>query len=185
MATLSAWKFATAEGADEAERLLLGLQKQQLITVIDAAIVTWPAGKKKPKTRQLHNLAGAGALTGAFWGMLFGLLFFIPLIGLAIGAGMGALMGSMGDVGIDDNFIRQVRDKVTPGTSALFLLTSNAVIDRVIDALKGTQMELVSTNLSAEQEQKLRDAFEDTDEAVSAAGTANVTEPATPTQPQA
>lgn len=185
METLSVLKFPTADGARNLLGTLQNLQKQQLIEIHDAAIVTWPPDKKKPKTEQLNNLAGVGALGGAFWGMLFGLLFFIPLIGLAIGAGMGALMGSMGDVGIDDNFIKQVRDKVTPGTSALFLLTSNAVIDRVIDALKGTQMELISTNLSAEQEQKLRDAFEDTDETVSAAGTANVTEPATPTQPQA
>lgn len=159
MATLSAWKFATAEGADEAERLLLGLQKQQLITVIDAAIVTWPAGKKKPKTRQLHNLAGAGALTGAFWGMLFGLLFFVPFLGLAIGAGMGALAGSMTDVGIDNDFMNGVRDKVTPGTSALFLLSEAAVADRVYPALEGLHPELITTNLSTEQEQQLRAAF--------------------------
>jgi uncharacterized membrane protein len=84
MATLSAWKFATADGAASTEQVLLDLQKQQLITVIDAAVVTWSEGKKKPKTRQLHSLAGAGALTGAFWGLLFGLLFFVPLLGMVI-----------------------------------------------------------------------------------------------------
>ena len=41
--------------------------------------------------------------------MLFGLIFFVPLLGMAVGAGMGALMGSMGDVGIDDAFIRRMR----------------------------------------------------------------------------
>ena len=87
------------------EALLLDLQKQQLIRVEDAAIVSWPPGKKKPQTRQLHNMAGRGALGGAFWGLLFGLLFFVPFLGMAIGAGMGALMGSMADVGIDDKFI--------------------------------------------------------------------------------
>jgi uncharacterized membrane protein len=161
MATLTALKFPTAEGADQLLGTLEQLQKQQLITIQDAAIVSWPAGKSKPKTRQISNLTGAGALTGAFWGMLFGLLFFIPLIGLAIGAGMGALAGSMADVGIDDNFIRQVREKVTPGTSALFLLSSGAVLDRVMDALRGTQMELIATNLSKDQEEKLRAAFEE------------------------
>ena len=59
----------------------------------------WPEGKKKPKTRQLKNLAGAGAMGGAFWGFLFGLLFFVPRPGMAIGAGMGALTGSLADVG--------------------------------------------------------------------------------------
>jgi len=161
MTTLTVLEFPSAEGADQLLGKLQDLQKQQLIQIQDAAIVTWPAGRKKPQTRQLHNLAGAGALGGAFWGMLFGLLFFIPFLGLAIGAGMGALMGSMSDVGIDDKFIRQVREKVKPGTSALFLLTSGAVVDRVVEAVKGTPMELVSTNLSAEQEQKLRAAFEE------------------------
>jgi len=159
MATLSAWKFATADGADGAEEILLDLQKQQLIAVIDAAVVTWPAGKKKPKTRQLQSLTGAGALTGAFWGMLFGLLFFIPFLGLAIGAGMGAMAGSMAHVGIDDDFINSVRDKVTPGTSALFLLTEAAVVDRVAPAMQPLHPELITTNLSAEQENQLRAAF--------------------------
>ena len=77
----------------------------------------------------------AGALGGAFWGFLFGLLFFIPLFGMAIGAAMGALAGSMGDVGIDDQFINEVREKITPGTSALFLMTQNAVEDKLSDAL--------------------------------------------------
>jgi len=159
MATLSAWKFDTPEGAEQAEQVLVGLQKQQLIAVVDAAVVTWPADKKKPKTRQLHNLAGAGALTGAFWGMLFGLLFFIPFLGMAIGAGMGALTGALTDVGIDDNFIKSVRDKVTPGTSALFLLTDTAVVDRVMPEMQRLHPELLSTNLSKEQEEQLRAAF--------------------------
>src|SRR4029453_17891521 len=103
--------------------------------------------------------AGAGALNGAFWGMLFGLLFFIPILGLAIGAGMGALMGSMADVGIDDKFIAEVRGKVTEGTSALFLMTSGAVQDKVRDAVKGQPFELIASNLTKEQEDELRAAF--------------------------
>ena len=80
----------------------------------DAAIVSWLEGKKRPKTRQLHNLAGAGALSGTFWGMLFGLIFFMPFLGAAIGAATGALAGSMSDVGIDDDFIAEVRKEVVP-----------------------------------------------------------------------
>ena len=155
-------------------------------------MVRWPAGDKKPKTRDLHSMAGvgamsgafwgflfgliffvpflgaaigasmggAGAMSGAFWGFLFGLIFFVPFLGAAIGAGMGALTGSMADVGIDDDFIRQVREKVTPGTSALFALTSGATApDRVIDELKQYDFEIISTNLPEEQEKQLREAF--------------------------
>lgn len=159
MATLTVWKFDDPQGADKAVGTLESLAKQQLITLHDAATVSWPAGARKPKTRQLHNLAGAGALGGAFWGMLFGLLFFIPLLGLAIGAAAGALAGSLTDVGIDDAFIKRVRDEVTPGTSALFVMTSDAVIDKVRAAFEGQRAELVSTNLSDEQERALREVF--------------------------
>ena len=115
MATLTVWKFATPEGADDAEATLEMLSKQELITIQDAATVTGPPGKKKPKTRQLDDLAGAGALGGAFWGLLFGLIFFVPLLGLAVGAAAGALGGSLADVGIDDDFINGVRAPDHPG----------------------------------------------------------------------
>jgi len=116
MASLTVFKFSTPEGANQMLEKVQSLQKMQLITVQDAAIVTWPQGKSKPKTKQLVSMAGIGALQGAFWGMLFGLIFFIPFFGLAIGAAMGALGGKMADYGIDDNFIKQTREKVTEGT---------------------------------------------------------------------
>lgn len=159
MASLTVWKFNTPDGADQALAKVESLSKQQLITVQDAAVVSWPEGKKKPKTRQAVNLAGLGALQGAFWGMLFGLLFFIPLFGLAVGAAMGALSGHFTDYGIDDDFIDDVRGKVTEGTSAIFLLTEEATVDKVSDAFKGTKMELIQSNLTAEQEAKLQEAF--------------------------
>jgi uncharacterized membrane protein len=67
----------------------------------------------------------------------------------------------MADVGIDDTFIREVRENVTPGTSALFVMSSNAVTDKVIDEFKDSGATLVSTNLSKDQEDKLREAFAD------------------------
>lgn len=159
MAALTVWKFKTADGAAEALSALQALQGQQLVQIQDAAIVEWPQGKKKPKTRQIANLTGAGALGGAFWGMLFGLLFFIPFLGMAVGALMGALAGHFSDYGIDDNFIKQVRSEVTEGTSALFLLTSNVTVDKVQAELQGKVGTLIRSNLSNEQEEQLRQAF--------------------------
>jgi uncharacterized membrane protein len=137
---------------------LLTLQKQQLLQIDDAAIMSKDANGK-PKLEQLHNLAGAGALGGAFWGMLFGLLFFIPILGLAVGAAAGALAGSMSDVGIDDKFIKQVGESITPGTAALFLLVSNVTVDKVLDQIKDIKFEVLQTNLSNEQENQLRSAL--------------------------
>src|SRR5829696_4598668 len=133
MATLSVLKFNDPGGADRVLIALEGLQERQMITLEDAAVVRWPQGDKKPKTHQLHSTAGAG---------------------------MGGLTGSLADVGIDDDFIRQVREKVTPGTSALFALTSGATApDRVIDELRQYDFEIISTNLPEEQEKQLREAF--------------------------
>jgi uncharacterized membrane protein len=160
MATLSVLKFNDPNGADRVLIALQGLQERQMITLEDAAVVSWPQGNRKPKTRELHSMAGVGAMSGAFWGFLFGLIFFVPFLGAAIGAGMGALSGSMTDVGIDEDFIKQVREKVTEGTSALFALTSGATApDKVIDELKQYDFEIISTNLPEEQENKLREAF--------------------------
>ncbi|HEX6921992.1 MAG TPA: DUF1269 domain-containing protein [Actinomycetes bacterium] len=161
MATLSVWKFQTPFGAEEAQHTLESLAKQELIKVHDAAIVSYPEGAKKPKTRQLASTTWAGSLGGAFWGMLFGLIFFVPLLGMAIGAGMGALAGSLTDVGINDDFIAKMRAEITPGTSALFVMTSDAVLDRVQEAFAGQSAQLVQTNLSKEEEEKLREVFSD------------------------
>src|ERR687897_3313668 len=148
MATLTVWKYDSTGGAENALALLERLQKEELIQVNDAAYVYWPEGKKKPKTEQANNLTGAGALGGSFWGLLFGLIFFVPLLGMAVGAAMGAMAGAMADVGIDDSFIREVRENVTPGTSALFVMSSHVVVDKVLDEFKQTGATLLSTNLS-------------------------------------
>jgi len=159
MTTLTAWKFHDPETAEQVRERVVEMQKQQLIQVHDAVVVTWPEGAKKPKTKQAFSPAAAGAAGGAFWGLLFGLIFFVPFFGAAFGAAMGALAGSMRDFGISDEFIESVRAKVTPGTSALFLLTSDAVQDRIKAELGDVDAELISTNLSIEDEQHLRDMF--------------------------
>lgn len=161
-ATLTVWKFNTPQGAEDASRTLQDLAKENIITVHDAATVSWQEGKKKPKTHQLNSAPGAGALGGGFWGLLFGLIFFVPLLGAAIGAASGALAGSLTDVGIDDGFINKVRDQVTPGTSALFVMTSDAVVDKVKDAFTGHEPDdLIFTNLNDDQEAALREVFAD------------------------
>lgn len=159
MATLTVLKFSTPTGAEESLKTLKSLQEQQLINIEDAATVSWPPGKKGPKTKQISNMAGIGALDGAFWGMLFGLLFFVPFFGLAIGAAMGALAGKFSDYGIDDHFIKEVQSQVVEGTSALFLMSSGAVVDKVVAALKDSNPEIIATNLPADKEAALKEAF--------------------------
>src|SRR5215469_3673261 len=153
-------EFESPDGAEKGLELAQGLQKQQLLQLLDAAIVIWPKGKKKPKTRHLGDLTCAGAWDGAFWGMLFGLLFFMPFLGAAFGAAVGALSGHFADYGIGKDFLEQVRNKVTEGSSALFLLLGQVTADRVVEAFKtAPKFEIIASNLSNEQEAKLKAAF--------------------------
>jgi uncharacterized membrane protein len=158
MATATVLKFATADGADTALVSLQDLQKQDLITLHDAAIVSWPSGRKGPSTKQV-SVVTTGALGGAFWAMFFGLIFFAPLSGLAVGVAAGALGGRFRDYGIDDAFLRRVRGAVTEGTSALFLMTSDALIDRVADSMKQADSEIITPTPSKDQERRSREAF--------------------------
>ena len=161
MATLTVWKFDSAEGADQAVEKLKNLQSQEIVEILDAATVSWPEGRKKPKTNQAYNLVGAGTFGGTFWGLLFGLIFFVPFLGAAIGAATGALSGYFSDYGINDDFIKQVRNEISEGKSALFVLTGQVTVDKVRDAFKEqlSHVELLQSNLSDEQETKLREDF--------------------------
>jgi uncharacterized membrane protein len=159
MATLTAFRFDTVDGADNALGVVPMLQEQQLITVLDAALVSWPKGKNRPSTRQVILPSGTQLLDGTFWGMLFGLIFFVPVLDAGRRAETDRLTSALSDVGIDDNFIYQVRSKLTEGTSALFVLSRDAVADTINDASKGEKPDLITINLLRDEEMKLRNLF--------------------------
>ena len=158
--TLTVITTPKIDGADEILSEISVLQKMELIKVEDAATVKRSLDGK-PKIKQAVGLVGQGALGGAFWGMLIGFLFLMPWLGAAIGAASGALSGKIADFGIDDGFIKTVGSRIEPGTSALFMLTSDAVLDKVAEALSAYEFEIIHTNLPAEQEAELRGLFAD------------------------
>jgi uncharacterized membrane protein len=156
LATLSVLKFDDPGGAYRGLIALQGLQQREMITLEDATVVSWPEGNNKPKASQLHGTSDVGAISDAFWGFLIGVIFFVPSLGIRT----GTLSSPLADVGIDDDFIRGVREKVTAGTSALFALTSGVTsLDEVVDELKAYDFEIISTSLPEEQERQLREAF--------------------------
>ena len=123
--------------------------------------MAWPEGEKKPKAHHLEDKKSSKALGGAFWGLLFGLIFGVPFFGIALGAGFGLLSDESPDKGLSKFFIDEIGSKVTEGTSALFLKTSNAELDKVTKAVKaqGWKYEIISTNLTEGHEQQLREEF--------------------------
>lgn len=156
--TLAVWTFDTPEGAEETMHALEELAREGLIDLHDAAAVSWPSSSMKLRTTEL--CPGGGALGGSFWGLLLGFVFFVPLIGAALGTATGLVSDALSAVGIDDGFINRVRDRVTPGTSALFVLATDSVVDSVRDRIGGRlPSDPIFTDLTDGQEAALRDVF--------------------------
>ena len=161
MATLVAVVFDDESTAFEMRGALVKMQKQFLLEMEDAVVVTRdPDGKTK--LHQAVSLTTAGAVSGAFWGMLIGLLFLNPLLGAAVGAGAGALSAKFRDIGIDDKMMKDVGDSLKPGTSALFVLLKKITADKVIDGLKPFvgRGRVFQSSLSKDDEKALRDVLE-------------------------
>jgi uncharacterized membrane protein len=158
MATLVVIDYESEIKAEEVRLALLKMQKDYLIDVADAVVVVREADGKV-RLRQMYNLTAAGAVSGGFWGTLVGVLFLNPLFGMAVGAAAGALSGALSDVGIDDNFMKELAETLQPGTAALCVLIRSMTEDRVVEEIRQFGGKLIKTNLSHEDESKLRAAL--------------------------
>jgi uncharacterized membrane protein len=161
MSTLVAVVFADESTAFEMRAAVAKMQKQYLLEMEDAVVVTRDE-KGKTRLHQAVSLTRAGAVSGGFWGMLIGLLFLNPLLGAAIGAGAGAISGRFTDLGLDDNMMREVGQSLKPGSSALFVLLRKVTADRVLDGLRqfAGKGKVFQTSLNKDDEKALREALE-------------------------
>jgi len=158
MSTLVVIDYENEIKAEEVRLALLKMQKEYLIDLADAVVVVRDQNGKV-KLRQMYNLTAAGAASGGFWGMLMGLIFLNPLFGFAIGAAAGAISGALRDVGIDDNFMKDLGATLKPGTAALCVLIRHMTPDKVIAEIQKFGGTLIKTNLCNENEAKLREAL--------------------------
>ena len=158
MATLVVIDYESEMKAEEVRLALLKMQKEYLIDLADAVVVVRDE-KGKVRLRQLYNPTAAGAATGGFWGALIGLLFLNPLFGFALGAAAGAISGALRDVGIDDNFMKSLGETLKPDSAALCVLVRQMTTDKVLEEVQKFGGTLIKTNLSHENEAKLRDAL--------------------------
>jgi uncharacterized membrane protein len=157
MSTLIAVSYDNAETAKMVRDKLFQLQTEHVITLEDAVVVE-RAADGKVRLHQARSSAGVGALGGALWGGLIGLLFFMPFLGAAIGAATGAVAGSAVDAGVDDTFMRQVGQELTPGRAALFVLVVSATPEKVLPEVARFGGRIISTSLSPDAEASLREA---------------------------
>src|SRR4051812_23652162 len=158
MSTLVVIEYDDQFKAEEVRLALMKLQKEYLLDLEDAVVaVKDQAGKVR--LHQAVNLTAAGAVSGGFWGTLIGLIFLNPLLGMAVGATAGAVSGVLTDVGINDNFMKELAETLKPGSSTLFVLVRKATPDKVLEELKGTGGKVLRTSLSHDDEAKLQAAL--------------------------
>jgi len=151
-------EFPSEKKAEGVREMLLTMQKEYLIELGDAVIaVKEPSGRVK--LNQLFQPVAHGALSGALWGSLIGLLFLMPLAGAALGAASGALGGKLADLGINDEFMRQVARTLQSGNAALFLLIRKVTADKVLPALQGVGGTVMRTSFDHTKEEALRQAL--------------------------
>jgi uncharacterized membrane protein len=160
MADLIVIGYESKEKAEQVLDELLELNRDYLVDLQDAAVV-YRNEKGKLKVISPGNPTATGALGGAFWGTLIGLIFLVPIAGLVIGGLTGALMGKGLDLGMDENFKRQVGDLVKEnGTSALMFVARKMTPDKVLEELKPYGGTVLRTSLSHDDEEKLVKALQ-------------------------
>jgi uncharacterized membrane protein len=156
--TLVVVGFADQFKAEEVRLRLRKLQREDLID-LEEAVVAVKDAKGKVKLHQALDPTAGEAIRGGLCGMLVGMLFLSPLLGAVIGARGGTVSGALHDMGIDDQFMRDLEATMTPGSSALFVLVRSAAPDRVLSELKGTGGKILKASLSHEDADRLQAAL--------------------------
>lgn len=160
MTTFTAWKFDTADAAETAAQTLKQAWSERLVTIEDYAVVEWPVDADQPKVkyedRDEWRAAGWGALIGA----VLGTLFFLPMVGAAAGAAINLLRKRAADIGISQSQLDSIGREVVPGTSALFVVSSDSDQDRLAERFRGQSATLIASNLVAGEVEDVKRAFE-------------------------
>jgi len=132
--TTTAWRFNGTEGADAAVLRLKQLDAQEVMDVQDMAVLRWPQYASGPQVQEHVTDEGSKA---------------------------SSLAKRIRKAGIDGALLQAVKDDMQLGTSALVVLSADAALDSVAKAFEGQAMELIRSDLSVQQEDALRTAFND------------------------
>jgi uncharacterized membrane protein len=129
--TLTVWLYDSPLGAAAGEVRLKDLQERGAITVVDAVTITWIPGAEEPLVGRLRHRAVEASAKGSVLGALVGTLVLAPVAGAVAGAGIANLARSLRGSGIDEDFLAELKERLTPGTSALLVLSTDADLDVV------------------------------------------------------
>jgi uncharacterized membrane protein len=154
--------FPDENKAQEVLETLKQLNAAHDVALSSAAVIRRdPDGKVNVHETRDFN-AKQGAVAGALAGGLIGLLRGNALAGAAIGTAAGFGASKLVDLGLPDDFLKQIGDQLTPGSSALVaIVTFENVADamKVLDQYAGAK--ILHSALSPDVAQQLSAAIED------------------------
>ena len=114
--------------------------------------------RKDPRQERARQCSRDGReVVGGFLGLHSASCF--PVAGLVAGIAGGALVGRMFEQGVDKELVKEVREQLKPGTSALFLMVQSGSPDAAIAAVRPHKGKVYQSALSYETEQSLRRAL--------------------------
>jgi uncharacterized membrane protein len=156
---LIAVSYPDKDTAEKVRERLFQLMTERVIELEDAVIVDRDE-KGKVKLHQVHSPAARGAMGGALWGGVIGLLFLAPLLGMVVGAAAGGASGSLMDVGVNDDFMRTLGQRLPEGGAALIVLVRKVTPDKVLPEISQFGGDVIQTSLDDESENRLREVLE-------------------------
>ena len=152
------WAF-TLDGPLRAQEALLAALRmvgRGHLALEDAAIVAKVGGRVRiSQTKDVS--AGQGAVSGTWLGTLAGLFVGQPLIGAAIGAAVGGLFGRLHDIGIDDDQMKAMGERLKDGEAALFLLVESCHEVRALHEVSRFPGRVLATTADEELAAQVRD----------------------------
>lgn len=150
---------AAFDNMDEAEKVHHTLhtgEKGGYIDLRDSAVIV----RDEEGKVHIKNETSDGTKVGALWGGLIGLLLagiFFPIGMVIMGAVAGGFIGRSMGGHVSKDFVKEVSDKLQPGTSAIFFIFRGEDVSYAIAALRPYKGTVLQTTLSEEDEKALRD----------------------------
>jgi uncharacterized membrane protein len=139
-------------------RSLKNLEAQGMLELKDAAVIVKSEEGKVEVKNMVESGVKIGAVSGGALGLLIGGLLF-PIAGLALGIAGGALIGKTFQTGVDKGFIKEVKEGLPPGGSAILFIVGSEHVGVLIAALEPYNGTIYQSSFDSEAEASLRKAL--------------------------
>jgi uncharacterized membrane protein len=159
MSDLIVLTFDSEDQAGRVREALRDLEHYGHLSLNDTAVIVKDAEGKVHVRNQVESGVKWGAVGGAVLGPL--LMFMFPLAGIAVGAGLGALVGKLFGTGVDQKFVKDVSQRLAPGSSAIFFLVREGDAGTLRAAVEPYKGAVYQTTVSTELEDQLKDALKE------------------------